>query len=100
MDYISKYKSETRVSLGIEFSIQRTYLCQKFGLKFLKFSTDILNIFKKIQEKILSFYGFLTIGIFSGFMRNPRDSRFLWDLSSGSGFYRGMGYAVKKPPLV
>ena len=53
----------------------------KFGMKFLKFLTEIWSIFKNIRKNF-GFYGFLTIGIFSVFSKNSG----IFGKSSGFGF--------------
>ena len=67
----------------------------KFGQKLLKFWTKISNTFKKIR-KILGYYGFLAIGIFTKFFGNFLEfGIFYWlpgFLSPGFGIFWVSGF--------
>ena len=103
------------------FLIRRTYWCQKLRPKFLKFSTEIWNIFKKYETKI-GLLRFSDHQDFSNSLKIPEIRDFFksrdfypWDFRKISGiyakspgfgifnlrvFFRGMRYPDKKPPML
>ena len=90
IEFYGRITVMSRVGFGMEFFGIRNAESRSrgFGIGIFCFGLD---------RKILGFYGFRTIGIFSGYSENPRDSGFFFRvsgcLSPGSGFFLISGFS-------